>query len=303
VPALGALLGVDGAEEQVFAAIPLYADPARTIVRAPAADRLDALPTIAPDYRRADGFTYTLPPLFTGIATQSVLDRDDAPAIETPAFHCTRAAADTIPAPPENPARAIELAEALRTRCSGNVMFHPIATPLRIHELWTIIRHALAPYPCDRRDAGVGVQASLFIAAFHVDELAAGVYQYCPDHRGLHRLADGDVSLALQGAIAVPNLNLCACPAVLYVAADHPTASRVFGNRAYRMITMECGVIAQRICTMSASHGLAARLHNGYDAAVVERVLGIAASDLTPLFQIAIAHNRPGVQHGLPIVF
>jgi SagB-type dehydrogenase family enzyme len=304
------LLGVDVAEEHVFAAIPLYpaaAAAARGIRRRAAepADRqrLDALPRVAPAFVRVEGSDYALPELFTGIAHHALLGRDDAAAHDVdPAAACALGPADTIPATPEA-SGAIELAAALRARSSGNVLFNPVARPLAMHQLWDLLRYATAPYVCDRRDPAARVPMSLFVAAFGVTELAAGVYRYCADHHGLHRVVDGDVSRQLQGAIAVPNLNLCSSAVVLYLAADYPAASRVFGNRAYRMVTMECGLVAQRICAMAAVHGLAARIHNGYDAATVERVLGIAASDLTPLFQIAIAHNRPGVQYGLPIVF
>jgi SagB-type dehydrogenase family enzyme len=306
------LLGLDVAEEHVFAAVAMYAasDPRargvrRRVATADGRARVDALQQVSAAFVRAARSEYALPELFTGIASHSLLASADEFAREErcdPAQRCVQDAAAALPAPPAT-GRSMDLAEALRARCSGNVMFNPVAQPIARHELWDIVRHATAPYECDRRDDAAHVPVHLYLAVFDVTEVPAGAYRYCDDHRGLHVISDGDVSLPLQGGIAVPNLNLCTTAVALYLAADYPAASRVFGNRAYRMLAMECGLVAQRICVMAAAHGLAARIHNGYDASIVRRVFRIEDTQLTPLFQIAIAHNRPGVQYPLPIVF
>ncbi|WP_433872932.1 hypothetical protein [Saccharopolyspora sp. CA-218241] len=144
---------------------------------------------------------------------------------------------------------------------------------------------------------------ALHVVVFDVDGMTPGAYRFCREHGGLHPVVEGALAMRLQGALPVPNINLCATNAVVYLAADHAAASNTFGNRAYRLINLEAGLVAQRLCALSAAHGLAARVHNGYDAAGVGAVLGFDDATLTPFFQVAVAHNRPGVQHGLPVLF
>ncbi|MEU6410849.1 SagB family peptide dehydrogenase [Microbispora sp. NPDC046933] len=296
----GGLLGLDLAEENLFAAVPLYPWEGRDEVRPePGNPPPGPLTSISPPYARTEGFEHVHGELFSSIAGNCLLRGVSEFGRRGPEPDaCPEPSALRPPSPPT--ARGTDLAEALRSRCSGNVLFNPVSAPLATEEFWEIVRYAMSPVVAD---LGTAPGLRLYVVVLDVADVPAGVYRYCTAHEGLHLVGSGDVSLPLQGAIAVPNLNLCASNMVLYVAGDHPAASRAFGNRAYRILNMEAGLVAQRICVMSGAYGLAARIHNGYDAATVERVLGIEESGLTPLFQVAVAHNRPGVQYGLPILF
>jgi SagB-type dehydrogenase family enzyme len=286
----GALLGLGEDEEHVFAVVPMYPGP-REVRRLQDA-RPGEVPEIAPAYHH-EGVEQDLDQSFREIADNVRLRGVEEFATEHPGGCPGGEVLREEAGPP-----GVDLAAALRARNSGNVLFNPVAGKLSSGTFWEIVRPALRPYTCDLRERGTPLR--LYAVAQNVDGLPTGVYRVCAEHGGLHVLATGDFSRPLQGAVAVPNLSLCGSNLVLYLAADFPAASAVFGNRAYRILSMEAGLAAQRICVASAAHGLAARIHNGYDAATVEKVLNMKE---TPLFQIAVAHNRPGVQYGLPIMF
>jgi SagB-type dehydrogenase family enzyme len=306
------LLGLDLNEEGVFAIVPLYArsDARAGRVRArsrslTASVELEPLPPIAREVVRNQGPAYELPEMFLDIASSSWLEQGVEPlpsdGFTTPP--CSAVGAELVPVPPELAPREVELAAALRARSSGNVLFNPLRAPLEARAFWDMVRHATAQHVCDSRVADAPLPITLYLAVRDVPELPAGVYRLCEQHRGLHPVALGDVSRPLQGAIGVPNLNLCASAMVLYLVCNYASASRSLGNRALRMLNMECGIVAQRLSVLGAAHGWTVRIHNGYDAAIVERVLGIEGSGLTPFFQLAVARNRHGVQHPLPILF
>ncbi|MEV0088512.1 SagB family peptide dehydrogenase [Saccharopolyspora sp. NPDC050642] len=297
----GRLLGLVDSEEHLFAALPLRRDGS-TAEPAPEVP----VPPVSHRYVRPEGDVHPHDALFTSIAENSLLDDAAEGArqlpVSAPGCRCDSGETPTLPMPPAR-REPIGLGATLRARNSGNVLFNPITKTLPLADLWEIVRYATDPYRSDLRDGVAEPGVSLHVVALDVAGLAKGVYRFCREHAGLHLVAEGDFSRPLQGTLPVPNLNLCASNAVLYLAADHAEASRTFGNRAYRLINLEAGIVAQRLCVLSAAHGLSARVHNGYDAAGVESILRLDEAKLTPFFQIAIAHNRPGVQLGLPVVF
>lgn len=307
---VGSLLGLDADEEHVFAVVPLHsaADTVRDIARpgdraASGARPLPGCAPISPTYLRTGDDQY-LGELFTEIARNSTMEDVSEFVRETPrAGPCPQDSATSLPIPAAHPGD-VELAEALRRRDSGNVVFNPVAKSLPSSEFWEILRHASDPYVCDLRCGDAPVPLELYVVPLDVVDVEPAVYRFCPIRKGLDVVqTGGDVPRALQDAIAVANINLYAANVVLYIAGDHAAASRTFGNRGYRILHMEGGLVAQRICVMSAAFSLSARIHNGYETSKVKEALGIGGSPLTPLFQVVVAHNRPGVQYGLPIVF
>ncbi|MGP4015825.1 SagB family peptide dehydrogenase [Saccharopolyspora sp. 5N708] len=300
----GRFLGLEQSEEQLFAALPLFpADqPSADGVRQVASTAPEVrFPPLSHTYVRPEGPTHPHDSLFTSIAENSLLAGAHEFAKELSGCRCD----STAPTRPMPPARRdpLGLGASLRARNSGNVLFNPVARTLPLADFWEIVRYATSPYPSDLRDGIAEPGLSLHVVAFDIEGLPAGIYRFCREHTGLHLVAEGDFSRPLQGTLPVPNLNLCAANMVLYLAADYAEASRTFGNRAYRMVNIEAGLIAQRLCVLSAAHGVAARVHNGYDVAGVAAILKLDDAKRIPFFQIAVAHNRPGVQLGLPITF
>ncbi|HWS38499.1 MAG TPA: SagB family peptide dehydrogenase [Actinoplanes sp.] len=294
--AAGRLLGLDDSEEHLFAALVLEPGPAGE-AGGPAAP----VPELVTEHVRPEGPRHAHDPLFRSIADNCLLAD---PAEFRQETGTTQACTDgsVLPVPAGAPA-GLGLGAALRSRTSGNVLFNPVPGVLPIDAFRAITGPATAPYRCDLRPGTAVPGITMHVVARSVDGLAPGVHRFCPEHAGLHPVKEADLTRPLQGALPVPNINLLSSAMVVYLSGDYTAASRTFGNRAYRILNLEAGVVAQRLCLDSAAHGLSARVHNGYDAALVAGILGLDETGLTPFFQIAVAHNRPGVQVGLPIMF
>ena len=305
--ALAHLLGLDSREEGVFAALALGDGPGPRAGAPPGGREPRSRPPLPPldtSFAGMETFGGALDPLLTGIAERSAQDRPragrDGPAPVTGG--CAEPTSTELPGPGRS-GRNFDLAAALRARSSGNVMLGPLRAPLSVADLGEVLHPLLQPWDCDLRPEGAGPPIDVLVAAVDIEGLAPDCYRYCPHHGALHPLGTGDVVRRLQGSMSVPNLNLCASNAVVYLAGDMTEALRTHGDRGYRILTMEAGVLAQRLSVLAAACGLVARVHNGYDATEVERALGIESTPLTPLFQVALAHNRPGVQYGLRVLF
>jgi hypothetical protein len=108
-------------------------------------------------------------------------------------------------------------------------------------------------------------------------------------------------SLAATVPADVSPINFATVNAVVSVVADPATAGGWFGERAYRILNVEAGIVAQRVSVLAAAAGLVARPYNSYRAREVARVVGLAGSGLVPLFQIAIGRPRVTPTWQLPL--
>ena len=206
----------------------------------------------------------------------------------------------SIPADDSEP---LDLVAALRARNSGRVLFTPLRQPITVSALLDVVRYCSGRHPSDLRPTSDPPRPAVHLAVNNVDRQPPGVYRWCPTHRGLHAVALGDPTEQLQDTLKVPNVDLRAANLVAFVVADHRAAIETFGNRAYRILNMESGVLAKRICLLSAAHGLSARVHNGYDAVRAKKLLHLTEPESTPFFQIIVGRDSLGVRYGLPIKF
>ena len=79
---------------------------------------------------------------------------------------------------------------------------------------------------------------------------------------------------------------------VVSVVGDPESALQWLGDRGYRILNVEAGIVAQRVCIIAAAAGLLARPYNTYNARGTIRILGLEASKVVPVFQFAL--GRPG---------
>ncbi|WP_371535840.1 nitroreductase family protein [Streptomyces sp. NBC_00466] len=188
-----------------------------------------------------------------------------------------------------------DLAPALRARHSGAAIFDPVPTPSP-RALLTDLGAALAAAPFTGFSSHLLVQR---VAGF-----PPGHYVHS-DGR-LRQVSDGDPLELLEqtgqteGRVSV-NFRSTACTA--YIAVRRGTAVARYGADAFRRLHLTAGAAAHLLCVVAARHGLSARIHNGYDAAVAERLLGLTPGEETVLFQVAIGTARPGAAFRIPVVF
>lgn len=294
------LLGFESLEESLFAAIPLFPAEARDLPWQPRSTLLTAeylleeIESISPQHIKLGTLDPDLCPL--------VIEMDQYSFMESTGEFVT-AATERLPAcdeseqrifPPPVLDKELELAWALHRRHSGDMLFTPLQCPLSQEAFWEIIRYSLSPYLNDLNHEA-NMRTQLYIAINSVEGLEQGIYRLCNHCGTLHEVERRDVT---QDTFLIHNSPTVACHTaniVCYIVADYLSLDAVFGNRSYRIMNMENGLVAQRLCVMSAAFGLAARCSDSYDIKRCEELLRLTGQAAMPTFLVAIGHERPGV--------
>jgi SagB-type dehydrogenase family enzyme len=198
---------------------------------------------------------------------------------------------EPIPIPPEPPWRRDTFA-ALRLRHSGHPDFMPGPGPLSDMVLHAVHRAVLRP---------AVPFSSAYLAVNRVAGVRPGVYRCCSTCGGLHRVRTGAVGMRMQYAIYAPNVNAQATPLVVYLACDADRLIELAGGRAYRLMNLDAGVMAQRLSVAAAAHRCVARVSNGYHTSRVRELLRLPGTAV-PVFQVLVANPRPGIRYRFPIV-
>ncbi|MGW3134889.1 SagB family peptide dehydrogenase [Streptomyces sp. NPDC001139] len=309
---LNLLIGARSPEESVMAVIPLYAgrQPLQPATRRHAAPEIaEQLSPINTAYRR--------PSYLDEEACHKLLVMHDASLLHDTALAAPREpwpltgppASSGVPAlsPPVDRAEQVDLAMALRKRTSGVWVFNSPAPHLDADGLWTFLRHALSPHTSDLVPDGAPPCTECFVAVNAVDGVQQGVYQLRPDGASgaeLQQWRRGPVAAGLQDVhyLSPPQVDYARANAVVFLVADRHEATGRFGDRGYRIAGQEAGIVAQRICTMAATTGLTARVHNGYRGTSIAEFLDLDPERSVPLFQIVLGRSRPTARYQMPIV-
>ena len=190
-----------------------------------------------------------------------------------------------------------DTARALRSRHSGAAIFdpEPVAAPKALlDELAAAL--ARSPFP--------DVSCHLYVN--RVAGMPPGQY-LCTDD-GLRLVRAGDPVPVLEqigqteGRVS---MNFRAVAFTAYLAVPRGAAVAAYGADAFRRLHLAAGAVAHLLCVLAAGHHHSARVHNGYEAATAERLLGPAGTgaDQAVLFQIAVGTAKPSAGFRLPVVF
>src|SRR5260370_19400234 len=125
-----------------------------------------------------------------------------------------------------------------------------------------------------------------------------GLYRLCAGCGMLHVIERGDLSMQVQALGTKGNINYTSANMICYLVGDYPAVSSLFGNRAYRLLQLEAGLIGQRIAVMSASQGLVARYGNSYHVTQCKALLKLTDSSDLPLAELVIGSEHPGTHAG-----
>lgn len=298
------LVGATHPQESVAAVLPLYPRRARArrpVLRGAVAYTEEALsPLLGPMTGRPAAPS-------TGIGALGELTEIDAAArrSDTASFSML----PTGPAPASRPAKAGAAAGApgagtaglghwLRQRTSGSPAFTPLPRPVPLDGILRVLGPLLAPWPSDAVPDGHAPPVAAHLWAVNVAGLADGVHRMAAD--GLRRLgSSGPLRPEGMGTEAA-NINYRTVAAVVFLSAPRADAQAVFGDRAFRVLHHEAGVVAQRLSVRGAAEGLAARIHNGYAARTLSRALELSPGH-EPLFQIALGVPGPDERYLMPV--
>lgn len=135
--------------------------------------------------------------------------------------------------------------------------------------------------------AGALYPMELFVNAWEVEGLQAGLYWYSPARHELERRSEAvprkDLALAAldQEAIRL-------APAVFVIAAVYRRTTRKYGERGIRYVYMEAGHVAQNLCLQATALNLGTVPIGAFYDNQVKRLLGLKEED--PLYLLPVGY-------------
>ena len=298
------LLGLDRDEEPALAIVPLHAaDPEAQVPVDETADSLaatiDAIaPTVVPSGLKVTRACPTL----TEVNRASF-------RTDTATFRVAQPVAPDLPGTtplrlPEIAVPELDLANVLRARDSGPGIFKPIAARVDGIELWARLAKARAGVSSDAVPEGVPVPLEIFLTVGDLTGIPAGCYRLDQATGALHPVERADASIGAVAAIervTIPGPNFQHMSAIVHLVGDRDWAFDTFGDRGYRILNQEAGLLAHRVCIAAAAQGMSGRVINAYHAEGVRAALGLTEQRHTPVFQILLARCGPGGRVIVPV--
>lgn len=297
------LLGLEPDEESALAVLALYprsvapGEIRRSNEPRSAADLAYTLADISPPVVATTSLTGALCPKLTAVNRASFLaDTTEIGSSVPPA-----PAVDSRPLPlPARSLPPVDLATVLRLRDSGPSRFVPVPWRVDGVALWARLARIGADGVSDTVPANSPVPLEIFLTVASADGVAPGSYRLDQATSALHPVGDGSGVAGIDKA-TVPGPVFDHVTAVVHLVGDRDWALRAFGDRSYRILNQEAGVLAHRVCVAAAALGLSARITNAYDVEGIRATLGLAGSARTPMFQILLARTGPGPRLVVPV--
>ncbi|MGW1430427.1 SagB/ThcOx family dehydrogenase [Streptomyces sp. NPDC002431] len=285
---LGRLLGVDTAEEGVFAVVPLRwtgAGPART--PAPAApvavrhrDRERSRTVLAFDALRR----------MQAVTAAGATDRPDPAALAPAAAH-PPVPDRSVTALPPCPPLAVDVRTALRERRSSFGRFDS-QRPMSTGQLASCLAASVAGSVIGG-DTGGQRLAKLYAFVGHVEGIEPGAYEYDPEAHVLRLVKAGAPGAFLQKNYFLSNYNLEQAAAVLVPTVRTDAVLDAVGDRGYRLVNATVGAIAQTTYTTASALGVGCGVALGFDNISYIEELGLDGTGEAPLLIMMIGNERP----------
>jgi SagB-type dehydrogenase family enzyme len=293
-PRLGRLLGLDPAEDGVFAVVPLRWATAGTTAPAPAPVASGARVRRRPEERSRRVLSFPTLRRIHEATVQGAADRP-APGTLDPALAAPAGPGERVPLP--GPAALdTPVRRALRERRSSFGRF-TARDPLDAARLSAALAAAVAAGTLDSdvETPGGAPLTRLFVFVNHVGGIPAGLYEYDRDTGELVLVKPGDFALFLQENYFLANYNLEQAAAVVVpVARTHAVLDAV-GDRGYRLVNAVVGATAQAVYTAASAAGTACGVALGFDCVAYAEEFGVAGQGEIPLLIMMIGNegSRP----------
>jgi SagB-type dehydrogenase family enzyme len=167
--------------------------------------------------------------------------------------------------------------------------------PLGQDELAAVLASAasLRDHPCDYKpDTDPRGCTGLLVAANRVQGVPAGVYAYDDARHGLEVIARRPVAQLLQRSYLLQNYNLDQAAAVLAIEGRPERMLEIFGDRGYRILNAEVGVLAEAVYLAAASLGIGCGAVLGLDFLSMNELFGLDGTDRRTLLFLLLGHER-----------
>ncbi|MCD9872981.1 SagB family peptide dehydrogenase [Streptomyces guryensis] len=306
------LLGLDPDEEPALVVLPLHlagADPGirRREVAETAAALAGTIEPIEPYVVRSGLRVAQACPTLTAVNRASL-------RTDTGGFATAEPAAPALPAaeplaPPRTAAPEVDLAQVLRARDSGPGIFRPVASQVDGAELWARLARVRTGVSSDAVPAGAPVPVEIFLTVGDLTGIPAGCYRLDQGTGALHPVRPATPDTGQGGTDALTAIERVTIPgpvfrnmnAVVHLVVDRDWAFDTFGDRGYRVLNQEAGLLAHRVCVAAAAQGVSGRIVNAYHADGVRAALGLTEQRHAPVFQILLARTGPGGRVIVPV--
>jgi SagB-type dehydrogenase family enzyme len=168
--------------------------------------------------------------------------------------------------------------------------------PLSIEELSTLLAFGAASshYISDlKMPDGTPHFTRQFVFVNNVSDIECGVYAYDRQHHCLYPIYKDDFRFFLQQNYFLQNYNLAETGAVIVVAGKVEKMLEVYGNRGYRVLNAEVGMIAQGIYMASTALSCACGAALGFNNMAFNEALHLTRTGENALLLLMIGHERP----------
>jgi SagB-type dehydrogenase family enzyme len=308
---LNRLLGLDTLAESVFVVVPIpttagassispspYQAPLTASNEASTFPRLDA-PLVNKAYFQRSK-TIIRFPLIESVHQSALIEEEPRPDISK-AFQASCDEFDTNGERVELPPPALELLqsdvlEVFKKRRSsfGRFSNHH---PLCLSELATALYFGATArnYTTDLKQAdGTPHFTRLMVFVNNVAGLERGAYAYDRGQHCLWTVCKADLASFLQYHYFLQNYNLVETGAVIAVVGKVDRMLEVYGNRGYRILNAEVGLVAQGIYMASTALSFGCGAVLGFDNMALNEVLGLDGSDERTILILLTGHERTG---------
>lgn len=290
------LLGLEPRQESVYAVLPL--SRRRKLQRsahcsAPLLDGIDCLisqiPRVEHGYMQKSSLVKSSEMIeqFHLASMLSNLERNRESHFQS---NLTDAPSIPLPVPPPGPSK--DLVETLRKRYSAFEDFRK--GWLTAEQLSILLSEAARSFESDLDGSSTRTQrVELYCVLNYVKEIVPGVYWYDSDNHCLKIIEEGDMRWHLQVNYIMSNINMFQISAGFFMAGDYSAVFKAYGNRGYRILNIEAGIMVQRLYAASAAQGLSCQALLGVDADGMDDLLKLRGSGLTTLMEVVVGHEKP----------
>lgn len=166
--------------------------------------------------------------------------------------------------------------------------------PLSSVELATILScaSALGNYRSDVKPAASPSFTRLMVFVNHVEGIECGAYAYEADAHCLRVIREEDMTLFLQQHYFLQNYSMADTGAVIAIVGDLENMLAVYGNRGYRLLNTEAGLVAQGIYLSATAMSLACGAALGFDNVALNEMLGLDGTGQKTLLFVFVGHEN-----------
>jgi len=162
-------------------------------------------------------------------------------------------------------------------------------TPVSLAQLSTLLERATRGVPADFLDPMGSQLNQLYLIAHGVEDLDAGAYVFHRDRGGLECLKNGDFR-AQAGYLGLEQQLPADAAVDIFFLADLRLILQHLGNRGYRAVQLEAGIIGGKLYLAAYAQGLGATGLTFYDDEVI-RFFSPHAEGKSAIFLVAVGYS------------